>query len=514
MSRPNLVFICTDQQRWDATGIYGNDVIQTPNMDRLGREGVTFERAYCAHPVCMPTRATLLTGYDAYHPERFRKYEVLDPDDTMPAHLGRAGYRTQGIGKFHFIPAHERRLNGFHDVTFSEEMRWLRAAPTADDVGFDDYDQYLIERGLFGWEKPQEIGYNEIKPLINRMPREHHVTQWCGDRSVEWLEAYDGEEPFLLWSSFVKPHVPYDAPEHLADLYDPAAMPAPWRRDGELAGWPYYCDFIRAREFDLYSEHARNLALAYYYANITFIDEQVGRILAALERTGRIGNTIVVFTSDHGDLMGDHGLWYKSLGYEGSTHVPMMLWGPGLIEGGRRIDTPVSHYDIPITLMNLADAEYDTHERPGRDLCELADGGVARDAVVSHHTGYYLCHERWKYHFYPNGGHEELFDLHADPHELHNLAGQPGQADVQARLRGELVDWLRTYTGGAGTADAGTLAQHAYQPPVEATMPNPYSRMPWESRIPPAVLEAKGENVGWWWKKHGMDMTAMLHDKC
>ena len=184
---PNIVFIITDQQRWDAAGIYGNPVIQTPNIDRLGREGVVFDRAYCASPLCLPTRATLMTGYSAHHPDRFSQYEILNPDDTVPACLGRAGYRTQGIGKFHFAPANECRLNGFDAIQFSEEMRMVRGAPSAEKATLDDYDRYLIKHKLWGWEKPQEIGYNEIKPLVNYMPKEHHITQWCGDRTVEWF---------------------------------------------------------------------------------------------------------------------------------------------------------------------------------------------------------------------------------------------------------------------------------------------------------------------------------------
>jgi arylsulfatase A-like enzyme len=514
---PNIILILTDQQRWDAMGAYGNRVIQTPNMDRLASQGAVFERAYAAHPMCAPTRAAMMSGYPAAHPAHHEHSRILHPDRTVPARLGQAGYRTQGIGKFHFVPEWKRTVIGFDDVLFSEEMRWLAFAPSSEDVDFDDYDRYLLRHGLFGWQKPQEIGFNEMKPLVNHLPREHHVTQWCGDRTVEWLQSAAGtEQPYLLWCSFVKPHVPYDAPEHLKDLYNPADMPPPWRRDGELDQWTFYRDLHHQRELDLYSRAARDRGLAYYYANITFIDEQIGRILDTVEASGQADNTIIIFSSDHGDLMGDHDQWFKQLGYEGSTHVPLLVRAPGRIPPGTRVDTPVSHLDIPQTILELGGATNTNEDRFGLNLLDLATGRKTRDAVVSQYNrgyGFYYCHRRWKYHFYPNGGYEELFDMHNDPRELNNLAADRDYEGMKQQSRAELIQWLKQYNAGSGLDEKGNLIVTPYNPPRDGELPRPYGRLPWESRVPPAVLQARGEKVHWWWQKHGMDMRAFLKDE-
>lgn len=509
MPPPNLILITTDQQRWDAAGIYGNDVIQTPNMDRLGREGIVFERAYAASPLSVPTRASLVTGYYPMHPRRLPNSQVLDPTNTLPAHLGRNGYRTQAIGKMHFLPMTPPPLNGFDHQILSEEMRGFRFHTDPEKVWLDDYDQHLIEHHLFGWEKPEEIGYNEIKPLINYCPKEHHVTQWCGDQTVQWLENRPSE-PFFLWCSFVKPHVPYDAPVHLKDLYDPDLMPKPWRHDGELDRWRFYEDYRRELEFDLYSDRACQLARANYYANITFIDEQIGRILDALVQTGQIGKTIVLFTSDHGDMMGDHGLWFKSLHFEGSVHVPMMLWGPGKIEGGRRADGLASHYDVTQTLLDLGGVQVDPVDRPGMNLLDIAERKVSRDSVVSVWTGFYVCQCDFKYAYYPNGRHEELFDLRSDPHELNDLSRAPSASDKLKQMRETLIRWLRQYGGGHGLNESGELVGRAYVPKDSQPNPNPHSRQPWQSRIPPSVLQAQGEDLSWYWKEHALDHTPLL----
>ncbi|MBI4024960.1 MAG: sulfatase-like hydrolase/transferase [Verrucomicrobia bacterium] len=510
-NRPNLIFITTDQQRWDATGIYGNPVIRTPHMDRLGREGVVFDRCYCASPYCVATRASLMTGHSHHHEGHIRGHAILNPDNTVPARLGRAGYFTQAIGKMHFAPVTEFRKNGFDSLLLSEEMRWVRFASSAGDVRLDDYDRYLVRHGLWGWEKPPEIGYNEIKPLINHIPKEHHVTRWCGDRTVEFLNSKP-RQPFYLWCSFIKPHVPYDCPVHLKDWYDPARMPAPWVRKGELDEYPYYGEYQRLREFHLYSEAVVGLARACYYANISFIDEQVGRILDALEQTAQDSQTVVIFSSDHGDMMGDHGLWFKTLGYEGSVRIPLMIRAPGLLSGGQRVAAPVSHFDVAETLLALGGASEESLGRPGADLRNILNGRIKRDFVVSAEIGFYLCHRDWKYNFYPNGGYEELFDLREDPHELANLAKSSSRASTRRGLRLQLATWLKQHATGSGLDAGGDLEARPYQPPAPLGH-NPFSRMPWESRVPPSALRERGQKPGWWWEQNGADLSSLLPPK-
>jgi hypothetical protein len=206
-------------------------------------------------------------------------------------------------------------------------------------------------------------------------------------------------------------------------------------------------------------------------------------------------------------MMGDHWQWYKGLGYEGSTRVPMMAWGPGRVQGGRRVKALESHFDIRITVMDLAGAEYSRAHRPGKNLLALASGEAKREEVLGRYFGFYLCHDRWKYNYYPNGGYEELFDLENDPRELENLAGSQAHAAVRADLKKRAERWLGEYSAGSGLNGQGVLAPQAYRPPNDGWH---HGHMPWESRVPPTVLEAQGRPVGWWWRTYGMDMSAML----
>ena len=224
---PNVILITTDQHRWDCLGIAGHPVVQTPHLDRLAREGCWFETCVSPAPVCVAARSALLTGYPPGRIGTLRNASVIpDPDDTLAAHLAREGYFCQGIGKMHFVP--RERKNGFHALVLSEETRWLRRARSAADVAFDDYDRFLLDRGMYGWDKPPDVTYSEIKPVVSPLPTDCHVTGWCGERTVQWLRQRP-PEPFFLWCSFVKPHTPFDPPAEWAGRYDPAGVPPPVR---------------------------------------------------------------------------------------------------------------------------------------------------------------------------------------------------------------------------------------------------------------------------------------------
>ncbi len=515
-NKPNLILIFTDQQRWDTLGAYGNGVIQTPHLDRMAAEGAVFENAVTPCPVCVPARACTITGYPAGRLGILNNScDTEDRRDTLATTLNDAGYHTQGIGKMHFTPTGE--TYGMDHLILSEEMRPVRFAPDAEAAFFDDYDQFLIENGMWGWEKPPEIGYNEIKPVINGLPKEFHVTQWCGDRTVAWLkEDRPKDKPFFVWTSFVKPHPSFDCPSHLLDLYDPADMPAPWLSpDDGTEKNPYYAHNRRRQEFDLYSEEAARRAKAFYYANITFIDEQIGRLFATLHEEGLADNTLVVFTSDHGEMLGDHGQWHKLIGYEGSLHVPMLAWWPGRIRPGARVDDVVSLLDIFPTLATAARAEAG-NERYGEDLLGFLDGETHRElsfseCLTSPHYLLHVRHKDWKYMYYQEGGFEELYDLQNDPHELHDLADDAGYQTRKRELRDAAIAWLRQYSSPEPALDdSGGLRAVPYQTerPRLDQNPRPYSRMPWDSRVPPAALPE--EQRSWWWKEVGGDWSQMI----
>jgi len=521
MSQPNLLLIFTDQQRWDAMGAYGNSIIQTPNMDRLAREGALFTNAITPCPICVPARACAMTGYAAGRNTILNNGGAV-PDggnrDTLPAHLSASGYFCQAIGKMHFTPTGE--TYGMDHMVLSEEMRSTRFARDAESQWYDDYDKFLIEKGMWGWEKPPEIGYNEIKPLINEMPKECHVTQWCGDRTVDWLKnERPTDKPFFLFSSFIKPHVPYDCPAHLADLYDPDEIPMPWVSGSESEREnPVYAEQRRSQEWDLYSDVSARRARAFYYANITFIDEQVGRILDELENQGIADNTLVIFTADHGDMMGDHDMWYKSFGYEGCLHVPMLARWPGRISPGTRVDDVTSLLDLYPTFAAAAGLPA-TPQRPGGDLMQFVEGSASRDIDFSEFacdSGYrvFARHKHWKYVFFQNGGFEELYDLRNDPTELCDLARDPQHESTLAELRKAGEEWIARHSDARAFLDAdGHLKQNPYSGPTDLTKvynrgTRPYSRMPWDSRTPAAALPENQRP--WWWKEVGGDWSQLV----
>ena len=517
---PNVLLIFTDQQRWDTIGACGNKAIRTPNLDRMATEGVVFENAFTPCPVCVPARAATVSGYT---PSRMGCLAnsgcFADEGDTMAAYLSQAGYHTQGIGKMHFTP--HGQTYGIQELILSEVTRFVRKPTDVESVSFDDYDKFLIERGMWGWDKPPGRGYNEIRPFVNPLPKECHVTQWCGDRTVEWLKKGRPEEkPFFLWTSFTKPHVPYDCPRHLVDFYDPDDMPEPWGSDEDRVRCnPVYEETRKRLEFDLYSDRALRIARAHYYANVTFIDEQVGRILDTLSQEGLARNTLVIYASDHGDLLGDHGLWYKSFGYEGSMKVPMLAWWPGEIQPGTRVTDIVTLLDIFPTIMSRAGLQA-SGKRYGRDLFSFfsSERRASREMTFSE-IGYppdyrvYVRHRDWKYIFFQNGGFEELYHLTDDPQELHNLAGDPAHRADGRELKAAAVEWIRQYGSPEIALDkSGSLRSEPYRSVPQADFrfhPYPYSRMPWEMIVPPTGLP-DGFPLPWFWKACGGDWSQLI----
>ena len=462
----NLLFITTDQQRWDSLPCYGLDFIRTPNLDRLASRGVVFERAYTPAPVCVPMRAAMLTGQwpatlgvlgnnDWFPPE-------LPGVEVWPQHATAAGYRTAGIGKMHFYPWDARY--GFTERITAEDKRQF--------FWPDDYDKFLRANGI---EKhhPTELPeyFETLQASIFPHPKRFHVDSYVADQAADWLRRYSGPSdlPFAAWVSFPGPHDPYDPPAEMASMYYDAPIPEPIP-PAEDAVAPVRRGRASRQDNPLYQldlstatpEHFRRWR-AHYYANITLIDEGIGKIIAALEETGALDRTLIVFTSDHGDALGDHGMAYKSFFYEWGAHVPLIVAGPGVAQGGRCASL-VSTLDVVPLFYNTCGAAVPATVQ-GMDLRPaLADPTkTVRPYVVSELQGRTMLRDdRFKYVQY-SGGICELFDLAEDPQERRNLADDPGHIGDVARLRGLLVehalqaasfretaarvegDWLRTH---------------------------------------------------------------------
>ena len=445
--RPNILFLMGDQHRGDCIGADGNPVIHTPNLDRLGAEGARFRCAYTCTPSCTPARAALLTGLGPWRNGMLGYSRVPEQYPVeKPRVMRDAGYYTLGIGKMHFHP--QRNLHGYHDLILDESGR------VHDPEYRSDYRSWFATEAAGLDPDATGIGWNDYRARPYALPERLHPTRWTGNTAVNFLKTYDRPDPFFLKVSFARPHSPYDAPQRHFDLYEDADLPkavigkwaeryAPVEDPENYNAW--HGDFGEAQV-----RHSRQG----YYGNITFIDEEIGRILETLEDLGLHENTLVVYTADHGDMTGDHHLWRKTYAYEASARIPMLLrWPKGLVsaERGQVIAKPVELRDVFPTFMDAASTSVDT-ELEGRSMLDLVRGktdewrpyiDLEHDLCYSrlnHWNG--LTDGRMKYIFHALDGEEQLFDLENDPGELTDLAPDPPHTKELQVWRSRMVAHL------------------------------------------------------------------------
>ncbi|WP_409348487.1 arylsulfatase [Paenibacillus glucanolyticus] len=450
--RPNVLLITVDQMRYDCLSIAGHPVVETPNLDELARTGVRFSRAYSATPTCVPARAAIFTGQSqrAHGRVGYQDSVPWNYKETLPGELAQAGYHTQCIGKMHVYPA--RHLMGFHNVMLHDgylhHNRNNHSIPVQQHYDqVDDYVQWLRER-VPGADMI-DLGLDCNSSTVARpwhLVEMQHPTNWVVTQSIDFLRRWDPGKPFFLWMSFVRPHPPFDPPQAYLDLYEDADLPEPpvgdWARteDPELAGYSP----ITGR--GLVPKRRLRKAMAAYYALITHLDHQIGRFLQSLNEYGELHNTVILFTSDHGELLGDHHLFRKSLPYEGSTHVPFIVNDPGNRLGLKRgavSDSVVELRDIMPSLLEAAGVPVpETVE--GKSIWRLAlaenEGqidpawrqhlhGEHAQGAQSHH---WVTDGKEKYIWFSQTGEEQFFDLVHDPKELHNAITDE---DCQERIR-------------------------------------------------------------------------------
>jgi len=435
----NLLFITTDQQRHDTLPCYGLDFIQTPNLDRLATEGLVFDNAIVPAPICVACRAALLTGQ---YPSTIGTGSGANAHNlpVWSARLGTHGRKSAAIGKMHFNPFDHS--GGFTERIIAEDKRHMYLP--------DDHVAFLRENGyerLHPTEKPRY--YENIGASVTPRPKQFHIDAFVGDQAADWLEK-NSTEPFAAWVSFPGPHDPYDPPEDMAEMYYDAPIPDPIRppTPEELAKRPKQqgqgfdrrnSAMYRYNLNDATPEHHR-LWRAHYYANISLIDEGVGKMIAALESTNALDDTLIVFTSDHGDALGDHGLCLKSFFYDCMVHVPLLMRGPG-VPAGQRHTSFVSLIDLVPLFYRTCEIDV-PNTVAGKDLSPILADPTAtyRDHVVSEMGGRAMVQTHdWKYAHYGNGD-AELFDLNSDPQECINLAGESKYQAEEHHLRGLLLE--------------------------------------------------------------------------
>lgn len=473
--RPNIVFIMTDQHRWDCVGANGNRLIKTPNLDRLAAEGANFTHFFVQAPVCVPSRVSFFTGrYPHSHRNRVN-YTPLDRREVlMQQRLKQVGYVTASVGKLHYHPptSMEARRTGFDRVELHD------AVPPLDR--FSDY---------VSWRKqhdPQagQVGYRTLaknippgkNPFRQAIDDRYTETTWVGERTRHHIrELADGEQPFFLFSSFWKPHSPFEVPQPFDALYDDVDIPLPRQMTREqIMQLPPPLRTLILRFRPPYGMDRERLQWIYrsYYGAITHIDREVGLILEELQAAGVADRTIVVFSSDHGDQLLEHGLMGKNCFFEASVRVPLMIRYPGHVQSGQHDDL-VESVDVLPTVFELAGLA-EPYPCQGRSLVGLITHReseyAARDAVFAenvipevitgsretfefikgqgvrdtrHPDAKMVRTRRWKYVYYPDGF-AELYDLQADPQEMTNLADDAAHRERTFEMKDRLLHWLAT----------------------------------------------------------------------
>lgn len=457
--RPNVLLLLSDQQRYDTIGAAGFPHMHTPNLDRLAGEGVLFEQCHSTNPVCMACRHDLLTGRPGRDHGYYTNLEEKPIDNydtpTLPRIFSENGYRTAAVGKMHFFPAREH--HGFGEMYLMEELPKRRQD--------DQYLQYLKEKGLGDIQNQ-----HGVRPLLYHVPQnsvqklEDHGTMWVADRSIQWLEE-NGEEPFFLMCGFIQPHPPWNIPKELDGLYREAVIPEPVPRsrmpmDGNEPN-PWFGDWD--------SREQKEAIRKAYYTAVSMVDMAVGKILDTLREKGLLDNTLIIFTSDHGEMLQDKGYYSKELAYEGSVRVPLLLRYPKRLAGGRKIGGFVDSFDLLPTCLDVCGLAYPDGELRGESLFRLAEKNDREFQFSSSGLGYrhwVMCrNDRYKYVFHYNGGYEELYDMRDDGGEEHNLAEEKeGRIrNTVCRLRREALLYEQE-CGPEGNIRNGDFVPVPYEP--------------------------------------------------
>ncbi|HAA74289.1 TPA: hypothetical protein DCE37_04115 [Candidatus Latescibacteria bacterium] len=487
MNRPNILVLMTDQQRFDALSCTGSPEIRTPNLDALAASGVRFSQAVTPTPVCVAARMSFITGHRISRHHWVSNSALPGPVPELSTLMGSllsAGYWTQGIGKMHFRGSHY----GLRHLMTMEEC----IAHRADD----DYLLYLRESGVRTRFPKGMRDLLMMQPQTCDIPVEHHMNTWVADRSIEFIRQHTrhrATQPFFLWSSWISPHPPFAPCPPYDTMYDPADLDLPVYADRPIETLPPSLYGQRARLDGSHRDPDRiRRVKALYYGLVSHVDNSVGRILAELDALGIADNTAILFVSDHGEMLGDHGIGQKFCPYEHSIRIPFLLRWPERTEPGRVSDDLVSLLDFYPTLIDELGLEYSetSGPLPGNSLLGQEGGGLAeaRDRfVIDFGTG----GNRWvsvrskdrKVSFYTKGAVEEAYDLSADPWEQTNLADS--EVDWVSGYREEMLNWESEY-GTPGSITEADFTTHSAPPvPSEADCRNVVlNEGTWPNRLP------------------------------
>lgn len=495
MKKPNILFIHTDQQRADTLGCYGNPVVKTPHLDKLAKDGVLFENAHCTHPLCTPSRASLLTGRYIHSHRLYRNGMPLNEEETTIADvLKDNGYKTGLIGKAHFTPykgdpkqhlesiqvnngvPHDecwdfwRNFNqsyyGFDHIEMS--MGHGSYGMNGGQYGLWVHEQHPEKVKLFSQEEALEPSDKKYSSWKSAVPLEIHSSTWITDKTIDFIKE-NKDQPFYAWVGYQEPHTPFNPPKPYCDMYDPADVPLPVRRKGEWGdNLPDHIKYYLSRGgWSSISEEQTREIIAHYYGMVSLVDDCVGRIMSSLEEEGLADNTIIVFTSDHGEWLGDHDLWLKGAVHtRGVTRIPMIIKWPGVSEKGHRVSAVASHVDVVPTLLDAAGAD-NPYGVQGTSLRPVVKGEIEQVrpyALIEHRHEPYdvniqfqkedgvlnkgakdfylktIVTNQYRLSYIPGMDYGELFDHQSDPDELYNLWNT--EPEIRTKLQLQLLDTM------------------------------------------------------------------------
>lgn len=446
-SRPNVILITTDQQRYDTVGAYGS-VVRTPIIDQLASEGSLFELAFCNNPVCMPSRASIQTGrYTHQHGLRYMEHAIhttpgLPPwEETFMERLQTAGYRTGAFGKLHMAP--HKGFDTMH-VSNGQGGRWKM--PYGEPIGphqlGDDYANWLERKrpGAYGeiYAQRRSEEYQRFRSAVTSvLDFEEYIDYWTTENTINFIHE-EKDNPFFAWFGLCNPHGPIDAPAPYSTMYDPD-------------------DIILSDKYTKRPDPSRGLDpeimkrwIAHYYGLCTMIDDLVGMMVATLKQLDLYDNTVIIFTTDHGEMMGDFGRFGKGNFLDAVIRVPLIIKPP--------VSETIAHTTVK-DLVELIDLAPTIMDYAGIRIPSTVQGSSLRPVMTGEQSGkdHILCEQttndqssngkcirtkRYKYARWSPQGREELYDLHADPDEWNNLAGDPSHADLLGDMRARLIDQL------------------------------------------------------------------------
>ncbi len=436
MERPNILLITTDQQRFDTINALGNKEIFTPHLNWLVDEGIAFTRCYSACPVCMPARATIMTGKEACTHELIGNnndhYPMRD-NVTFPKLLTENGYQTRAEGKLHFHP-----------------MRANYGIEHADLPM--DYFNEMRKRGKIS-TRSHGIGENEVEPVINTIPETDTLTHWTVDKSMDFIENKDPTRPFFLWTSFTKPHPPFDPCLSYWELYNGIELSEPvkgdWSADMESAPLGFYKPTFALNNIWRMSKEQKKQVKRAYYACISQIDYNLGLLFAKMRELNLLENTWIIFTSDHGDLLGDHNMGAKTNFLEGSSHIPLLIKPPATFGhshpafAGMKCNKIVTLADIMPTILSICGISYDG-DLDGIDLLSYLKHEGEKEFYGNCENKYFAVIEnQYKYMWTWYGGEELMFDLDKDPKEQNDLAKLSQYSSIKEKLHFKMTENMK-----------------------------------------------------------------------